>query len=52
MDFFLSVYLSFFFSLLPNYFKDNPQLKEMHATRNILKKNNTVNDLSILLTQV
>jgi len=52
MDLFLSIYLSFFFSLLPNYFKDNPQLKEMQATRDILKKKNNVNDLTVLINQV
>jgi len=52
MDFFLSIYLSFFFSLLPTYFKGNPQLNEIHATRDIMKKKNTVNDLKVLINQV
>jgi len=52
MDFFLSIYLLFFFSLLPNYFADNPQLKELQATRNVLNKNKSINDLTVLFTQV
>jgi len=52
MDLFLSIYLTFFFSLLANLFKDNPQLKEMEATRNILNKKKTVNDLDIEFSQV
>lgn len=51
-DFFFSIHLSFFFSLMPIYIYDNPQLKELEATRNILNRKKRINDLAIMLYQV
>ena len=52
MDFFLIIYLSFFFTLLPFYMTDNSQLIEMAANRSIHSRNKTVNDLQTSIKQV
>jgi len=51
-DFFFSIHLSFFFSLLPIYIYDNPQLKELEASRDIINRNKRINDLTIMVYQV
>jgi len=48
----MKIYLSFFFSLLPGYLSENPEFKVKKATRNILFRNKTVNDLQIKFYQV
>jgi hypothetical protein len=52
MDFFLIIYLTFFFTLLPFYVTDNSQLIEMAANRSIQSRNKTVNDLQASIKQV
>jgi len=52
LDFFLSVYLSFFFTLLPFYYTDNSQLVEMAKNRSIQNRNKNINDVSAKIEQV
>jgi len=52
LDFFLSIYLSFFFTLLPFYYSDNSQLVNMAENRSIQNRNKTVNDLDASIKQV
>ena len=52
MDFFLTIYLTFFFTLLPFYVSDNSQLADLAANRSIQNRNKSVNDLQVLLKQV
>jgi len=52
MDFFLTIYMSFFFQLLPFYYSDNSQLIEMAANRSVENRNRGVADLNASLTQV
>ncbi len=52
MDFFLNIYLSFFFTLLPFYNIENSQLSEMIAIRSVEYRYKTVNDLEIKFKQV
>jgi len=52
MDFFLLIYLNFFFTLLPFYYTDNSQLSEMVINRSIKDRNKTIDDLEIALKQV
>lgn len=52
MDFFLIIYLSFFFTLLPFYMTDNSQLMELAANRSIQNRNKNVDDLNASIKQV
>jgi len=52
MDFFLNIYLTFFFTLLPFYVTDNKQLVDLAANRAIQNRNKTINDLNVALEQV
>jgi len=52
MDFFLNIFLTFFFSLLPFYVTDNSELVDLAANRSIQNRNKTVNDLQVAFKQV
>ena len=52
MDFFLAIYLSFFFQLLPLYYTDNSELLDMAAERSIKNRNKRVGDLEVSIKQV
>jgi hypothetical protein len=52
MDFFLTIYMTFFFQLLPRYYTDNTQLVEMVANRSVVNRNSGVKDLNASITQV
>jgi len=52
MDFFLNIYLSFFFTLLRFYFTDNSQLIEMAANRSVESRYKKINDLDVSKKQV
>lgn len=52
MDFFLTVYLNFFFTLLPFYVSNNTELLEMTANRSIQNRNKNINDLGVVVKQV
>ena len=52
IDFFLSIYLSFFFKLLPEYIFDNEELVKLRTDRLIQNRNLRVNDLNATMKQV
>ena len=52
LDFFLNIYLTFFFTLFPYYAGDNPELTAMAANRSIQNRNKGVNDLKVQFNQV
>jgi len=52
MDFFLNIYLAYFFNLLPFYVTDNSQLIEMAANRSVQSRYKKINDLEITIKQV
>ena len=52
MDFFLAIYLNFFFTLLPFYVTDNSQLLELAANRSIQNRNIKVKDMEVMIKQV
>ena len=52
MDFFLTIYLNFFFTLLPFYVTDNSQLIDLAANRSIQNRNTKLNDLGVMIKQV
>lgn len=52
LDFFLRIYLTFFFTLLPFYVTENSQLAELVDNRSISNRNKGVNELEATLKQV
>ena len=52
MDFFLTIYISFFFQLLPFYYTDNSELVKMAANRSVENRNKGVKDLKASFAQV
>jgi hypothetical protein len=52
MDFFLAIYISFFFQLLPFYKSNNSELVNMSANRSVENRNKTVKDINASIAQV